>query len=73
MGRVGVGTRFIEPGSPWEDGYVGPFNGKPSGEPPGGEVFDTPPEARVLIERCRVRYDTGRPRSSLGCRKRSRL
>ncbi len=28
MSRVGVKTLFIEPGSPWENGYVESFNGK---------------------------------------------
>jgi putative transposase len=68
LGRVGVGTLFIEPGSPWENGYVESFNGKLSDELLGREVFDTLLEAKVLIERWRVRYNTVRPHSALGYR-----
>jgi len=68
LGRLGVGTLFIEPGSPWENGYVESFNGKLSDELLDGEVFDTLLEAKVLIERYRVRYNTVRPHSSLGYR-----
>jgi putative transposase len=68
LGRVGVGTLFIEPGSPWENGYIESFNGKLSDELLDGEVFDTLLEAKVLIERYRVRYNTVRPHSSLGYR-----
>jgi transposase InsO family protein len=68
LGRVGVGTLFIEPVGPWEDGYIESFNGKLSDELLDGEVFDTLLEAKVLIERWRVRYNTVRPHSSLGYR-----
>ena len=65
LGRVGVGTLYIEPGSPWENGYVESFNGKLSDELLDGEVFDTLLEAKVLIERWRRSYNTVRPHSSL--------
>jgi transposase InsO family protein len=65
---LGVRTLYIEPGSPWENGYVESFNGKLRDELLNGEVFDTVLEARVLIERWRVRYNTARPHSSLGYR-----
>jgi putative transposase len=65
---VGVKTLFIEPGSPWENGSIESFNGKQSDELLDGEVFDTLREAKVLIERWRVRYNTVRPHSSLGYR-----
>jgi len=68
LGRVGVGTLYIEPGSPWEDGYVESFNGKLSDELLDREVFDTLLEAKVLIERWRQAYNTVRPHSSLGYR-----
>jgi transposase InsO family protein len=68
LDRVGVETLFIEPGSPWENGYIESFNGKLSDELLDGEVFDTLLEAKVLIERWRVRYNTVRPHSSLGYR-----
>ncbi len=65
---MGVRTLYIEPGSPWENGYVESFNGKLRDELLDGEVFDTALEAKVLIERWRVRYNTVRPHSSLGYR-----
>jgi transposase InsO family protein len=68
LGRVGVKTLYIEPGSPWENGHVGSFDGKLSDGLLGGEILDALPEARVLIERYRVTYDTVRPHSSLGYR-----
>ena len=68
LARVGVRTLYIEPGSPWENGYVESFNGKLADELLEREVFDTLYEAKVLIERWRVRYNTVRPHSSLGYR-----
>ena len=68
LARVGVRTLYIEPGSPWENGYVESFNGRLRDELLDGEVFDTVLEAKVLIERWRVRYNTVRPHSSLGYR-----
>jgi len=66
--RVGVKTLFIEPGSPWENGYVESFNGKLSDELLNGEIFYTLKEAKILIERWRVHYNTVRPHSALGYR-----
>jgi transposase InsO family protein len=65
---VPVRTLFIEPGSPWENGYVESFNGKLRDELLNREVFETLWEAKVLIERWRVEYNTIRPHSSLGYR-----
>jgi transposase InsO family protein len=65
LGRVGVTTLYIEPGSPWENGYVESFNGKLSDELLDREVFDTLLEAKVLIERWRRAYNTVRRHSSL--------
>ena len=36
-----MGTLFIEPGSPWENGYVESFNGKLRDELLNGEIFYT--------------------------------
>jgi putative transposase len=66
--RVGVQTLFIEPGSPWENGYVESFNGKLRDELLIGEIFYTLREAKVLVERWRRHYNTVRPHSSLGYR-----
>ena len=66
--RVGVRTLFIEPGSPWENGYVESFNGKLRDELLNGEIFYTLREAKVLIEAWRRHYNTVRPHSALGYR-----
>jgi putative transposase len=66
--RLDVGTLFIEPGSPWENGYVESFNGKLRDELLNREIFYTVQEARVLIEMWRRHYNRVRPHSSLGYR-----
>jgi putative transposase len=65
---VGAKTAYIEPGSPWENGYVESFNGKLRDELLNAETFSTLAEAKVLIEQWRVHYNTARPHSSLGYR-----
>jgi transposase InsO family protein len=66
--KVGVKTLFIEPGSPWENGYCESFNGRLRDELLAREQFDTLLEAKVLIERWRRHYNTVRPHGSLGYR-----
>jgi transposase InsO family protein len=61
-----VGPLFIQPGSPWENGCVESFNGKMRDQFLNGEIFYSLFEAKVLIERWRVHYNTVRPHSSLG-------
>lgn len=68
LARLGVKTLFIEPGSPWENGYIESFNGKFRDELLNGEIFDTVLEARIISERWRQEYNTIRPHSSLGYR-----
>jgi transposase InsO family protein len=68
LGRLNVRTLFIEPGSPWENGYIESFNGNLRDELLNGEIFDTAFEAKVLIERWRIDYNTHRPHSALGYR-----
>ncbi len=68
LGRVGVGTLFIEPGSPWENGYVESFNGKLRDELLNREIFYTLDEVRVLTEMWRQEYNHIRPHSALGYR-----
>ena len=63
-----VQTLFIEPGSPWENGYVESFNGKLRDELLDREIFYTLTEAKILIERWRRQYNTVRPHSALGYR-----
>ena len=65
---VGAKTAYIEPGSPWENGYVESFNGKFRDELLSCGIFNTLAEAKVLIEQWRVHYNTARPHSSLGYR-----
>ena len=65
---LAVQTLFIEPGSPWENGYVESFNGKLRDELLARETFTTLTEARILIERWRREYNTVRPHSALGYR-----
>jgi len=64
--RVGAKTLYIEPGSPWENGYNESFNGKLRDELLNGEIFYNLQEAKVLIERWRRHYNEVRPHSSLG-------
>ncbi|OQA28788.1 MAG: IS2 transposase TnpB [Chloroflexi bacterium ADurb.Bin344] len=68
LNRLGVKTIFIEPGSPWENGYVESFNGKLRDELLNGELFDTLQEARTVIEAWRNDFNRHRPHSSLGYR-----
>jgi len=72
LSELSVKTLFIEPGSPWENGYIESFNGKLRDELLDGEIFDTLFEAQVLVERWRNHYNTVRPHSSLGYRPRHR-
>jgi len=64
--KMEVKPTYIEPGSPWENGYNESFNGKLRDELLDREIFTTLHEAHVLIERWRVHYNTKRPHSSLG-------
>ena len=68
LGRIGVKTLFIEPGSPWENGYNESFNGKLRDEVLNREIFYTLKEAQVIIESWRQEYNIYRPHSSLGYR-----
>ena len=68
INAVGAKTAFIEPGSPWENGYCESFNSKLRDELLNGEIFYSLAEARVVVEAWRVHYNTVRPNSSLGYR-----
>ena len=68
LGKVGTKTLYIEPGSPWENGYCESFNGKLRDEFLNGEIFYSLKEAQILTERWRVEYNTERPHSALGYR-----
>lgn len=68
LAQLGVQTHFIEPGSPWENGYVESFNGKLRDELLNWEIFTTVSEAQVLLEGWRTEYNSVRPHSALGYR-----
>jgi len=68
LARIDVQTLFIEPGSPWENGYIESFNGRLRDEHLNRERFDTLLEAQVLTEMWRNEYNQIRPHSSLGYR-----
>ena len=65
---VGAKTAYIEPGSPWENGYVESFNARLRDELLDGEIFYSLREAEILIESWRRHYNTVRPHASLGYR-----
>ncbi len=68
LNRLDVKTLFIEPGSPWENGYIESFNGKLRDELLNREIFTTLTEASILIGQWRREYNQIRPHSSLGYR-----
>jgi len=65
---VGAKTAYIEPGSPWENGYCESFNGRFRDELLNGEIFYSLREAQIIIEEWRKHYNTKRPHSALGYR-----
>jgi transposase InsO family protein len=68
LDNLGTKTIYIEPGSPWENGFCESFNGKLRNELLNGEIFYTLREAQVLIEQWRQHYNRVRPHSALGYR-----
>jgi putative transposase len=68
LASLEVSPLYIEPGSPWENGYVESFNGKLRDEFLNRERFYTLREAQVLLEQWRRHYNTKRPHSALGYR-----
>ena len=65
---VGAAPLYIEPGSPWENGYCESFNGKLRDECLNGEIFYSLREAQIVIEQWRLEYNPHRPHSALGYR-----
>lgn len=65
LNELGAKTLFIEPGSPWENGYIESFNGKFRDELLNREISNTPEEAKIIIEQWRKEYNTVRPHSAL--------
>jgi len=66
LATLQIRSLYIEPGSPWENGYIESFNGKLRDELLSRELFDSLSEAQVLVERWRQEYNTIRPHSALG-------
>lgn len=66
LNELGTKPLFIEPGSPWENGYIESFNGKFRDEVLNREIFYSLQEAQVIIEQWRQEYNTIRPHSALG-------
>lgn len=64
--KLDIGTLYIEPGSPWENGFVESFNSRFRDEFLALEYFDTLDAARRLTEAWRKQYNERRPHSSLG-------
>jgi len=65
---LGIKSVYIEPGSPWENGYNESFDGKLRDECLNGEIFYSLKEAQAVIENWRIHCNTKRPHSSLGYR-----
>ena len=59
-------SQALEPGSPWENGYIESFIGKLRYELLNGEALDTLDEAKVLVDAWRKIYHRIRPHSTLG-------
>lgn len=68
IAAVGAETAYIEPGSPWENGYVESFNARFRDELLNREIFYSLREAQIIIEGWRKHYNTKRPHSALGYR-----
>ena len=66
--RLQIRPLYIEPASPWENGYIESFNGRMRDELLNREIFYSLKEAKVLIEMWRKHYNTIRPHSALGYR-----
>lgn len=63
---IDVGTSYIEPGSPWQNGYVESFNSRFRDECLACEEFTSVQEARSIIEHWMQTYNHRRPHGSLG-------
>ncbi len=68
LGRLGTGTLYIEPGSPWENGYGESFNGKLRDECLNGEIFYSLKVVQVVNDQSGLEYNRRRPHSALGYR-----
>jgi len=65
---AGVGSLYIEPGAPWENGYAESFHGRLRDELLNAEDFANLREAKALAASWQSDYNHRRPHSSLGYR-----
>ena len=65
LGNSGVETLSIEPGSPWENGYIESFNARTRDELLDGQLFLNLTEPKYVVERWRMDYNHYRPHGSL--------
>jgi len=63
--RLGVKTLYIEPGSPWENGYIESFNSRFRQECSNEHWFLSLEDARQKIEAWRLEHNSRRPHSAL--------
>ncbi len=66
LGQLGIGTLYIEPGSPWENGYAESFHARLRDELFNVELFTSLLEAQVVTRDWQTHYNTKRPHSALG-------
>jgi len=64
IAAVGARTAYIQPGSPWENGYVESFNARLRDELLNGEIFYSQRKAQIVIEQWRKHYNPVRPHSA---------
>ena len=67
-GRIGVKTLYIEPGSPWVNGYNERFTGTLRREVLNAEWFTSIRQAQVVIETWLKQYNHIRPHQALNMR-----
>jgi len=66
LARAGVSTLYIEPGSPWENGYAESFHSRLRDELLDAELFGGLGDAKSLGAEWKNEYNHRRPHSSLG-------
>ena len=66
LAQAGVGTLYIAPGAPWENGYAESFHSRLRDELLAREEFASLGEAKALAAAWRAEYNHRRPHSALG-------
>ena len=65
LSAAGVGTLYIEPGSPWQNGYAESFHSRLRSELLDAEIFENVRQAQALAAAWQSDYNHYRPHSSL--------